>query len=69
MNSVYLGVSYVVESHVAERARVRYFFDRQYVSSTATERISLVTGTDLIDARDAARSASGDLTEKKRSKR
>lgn len=69
MNSVYLGVSYVVESHVAERARVRYFFDRQYVSSTATERISLVTGTDLIDARDTARSASGDLTEKKRSKR
>lgn len=37
MNSVFLGVSYVVESHVAERARIKYTFDSVYKEKTVTQ--------------------------------
>jgi hypothetical protein len=30
INSVFLGISYVVESHIGERAKVKYYFDNQY---------------------------------------
>jgi len=30
MNATYLGISYIVESHVAERSRIKYNFDMQY---------------------------------------
>jgi len=38
MNSVFLGISYIVESHIAERARVRYYFDSVYKQKTQTEK-------------------------------
>jgi hypothetical protein len=38
MNSVFLGISYIIESHVAERARVKYGFDVVYKEKTTTEQ-------------------------------
>jgi hypothetical protein len=38
MNSVFLGISYIIESHIAERARVRYFFDDVYKQKTITQQ-------------------------------
>ncbi len=38
MNSVFLGISYIIESHVAERARVRYYFDSVYKQKTTVEQ-------------------------------
>ena len=37
MNSVFLGVSYIIESHIAERAKVRYTFDSVYKQKTSQE--------------------------------
>ena len=46
MNSVFLGISYIVEPHVAERARVKYYFDSVYKEKTNMES-SLKGVTDL----------------------
>lgn len=40
MNSTFLGISYIVESHVAERARVRYFFDSVYKQKDSVEKMA-----------------------------
>ena len=37
MNSVFLGISYIIESHIAERSRVRYSFDSVYKKKTVQE--------------------------------
>ena len=54
MNSVFLGISYIVESHIAERARVRYYFDSVYKQKTQTEKyqksVSDVAGSTSKDA-------------------
>ena len=38
MNSTFLGISYIIESHVAERARVRYYFDDVYKQKTSSQQ-------------------------------
>ncbi len=54
MNSVFLGISYIIESHVAERARVRYYFDSVYKEKTQPEKyqktVSDVAGSTSRDA-------------------
>jgi hypothetical protein len=40
MNSTFLGISYIIESHVAERARVRYYFDDVYKQKTSSQQSS-----------------------------
>lgn len=40
MNSTFLGISYIIESHVAERARVKYYFDDVYKQKTTTQQSS-----------------------------
>jgi hypothetical protein len=37
MNSVFLGVSYIIESHIAERSKVKYTFDSVYKQKTTQE--------------------------------
>lgn len=58
MNSVFLGISYIIESHIAERARVRYFFDDVYKQKTITQQAnkqvldpkgSTASSTNMID--------------------
>ena len=54
MNSVYLGIAYIVESHVAERSRVKYSFDKRYlmpssaVRSDSTDCSNAVPSQDLV---------------------
>jgi hypothetical protein len=38
MNSTFLGISYIIESHIAERARVKYNFDSVYKTKTVVEQ-------------------------------
>ena len=64
MNSVFLGIAYIVESHVAERSRVKYSFDKQYLTPTAATRSdttdcsTAVPSEDLVAGREVTSSRS-----------
>jgi hypothetical protein len=58
MNSVFLGISYIVESHVAERARVKYGFDAVYKEKTTVEK----TQKNVNDTQGSTSVAAGSLS-------
>jgi hypothetical protein len=52
MNSVYLGIAYIVESHVAERSRVKYSFDKRYLTPSSAVRSDSTDCSNAVPSQD-----------------